>query len=156
MGTLFTPAVLASAAYWQTANMPDRALVFVRVLARELGGVVRASYTFVRADACRLSGPTTAEGNQDGALSTVRTWTLVRPIGAPPLVGTERVMVVHRAGSMTLVRVVGERGARSLATIRKADVSDGGVTPFTVATTRARGPVRLAWSSTIDISIGSD
>lgn len=153
LAPLFSSPALDVLAFWQNANMPDRALVFTRALTRQPGGVSVESYTFARADPCRLSMPIATESNTDGTLKVSRSWTLIRPASTPALNGTEHVVIVHANGGATAVRVLAERGHRSYQTINKADVTADGVTAYPVGTTRGRaGPVSLGWRSIMSVA----
>lgn len=143
-GALFTAAALDTLAYWQRANMPDRAFVFTRVTTRAAGAVLLDTYVFARVDACRLSLSLATERNDNGTWSTSNRWTLARAREAEPLAGTERVLVLHATGGATLVRVAAEAGRRTFQTLRKADVTTDGVEPLAVATA-PRAPLRLGW-----------
>lgn len=152
-------AVLVSAvavdtlAYWQRVNMPDRAFVFRRTLARGAGAVMIESYVLAHVDPCRLTMSTATEGNDNGTLATTRRWTLARAVRAEPLDGTERVLVMHARGGSTLVRVMAEAGARTFHTVRKADVTANGAGALGVATS-PRSPFRLGWSVSLAVQEG--
>lgn len=130
-------------------------MIFTREIARLAGAVILERYVYARTDPCRLSRSLGSERSTGGALTTSSRWTLARPADAVPLEGTERVVVWHASGGSTLVRVLAEAGVRTFQTVRKSDVTMDGVEPvFDVATTRARGPVPLAWSTSITLDAG--
>lgn len=160
--TLFTASAVANLAAWQRANMPDRALVFRRVLTRQPGGVMLEAWTYARTEPCRLSLSRATERNTGGTLGESRTWILARPQDAAPLDGTETVVVfggkgtgVEGAPFSVALRVVAVAGPRTFRTVQKADVSTDGAPALLVGTTRAAGPVSLAWSTAITVTNGA-
>lgn len=156
---LFTPATVAQLAAWQIANMPDRAFLFGRSSVRQpgAGGVPVDVWTFVRVDACRLSLSRSTERNTEGTLGESRAWTLARPVDAPRLDGTERILVQSYNNSYPalFVRVSGADGARTFQTVQRATVTTDGVDQRTiVGTTSTRGPARILWRSSGTLTVG--
>lgn len=149
-GALFTTGAVDALAYWQAQNMPDRAFVFTRELARLAGAVLHERYVFNRVDPCRLSLSRASERDNVGTRTESHSAVLARPVTALPFEGSERVVVLGRVAP-TFVRVVAEQRARTFQTVRKADVTEDGVERFVLATTRARGPVALRYAVTITI-----
>jgi hypothetical protein len=149
-GALFTSPALAALAYWQGANMPDRALIFTRTAARLAGAVLFEHWHYARTDPCRLTLSRALERDTTGAKTESHTWTLARPVDRPGLDGTERVLVLGNVGAV-LVRVEGEAPPRTFQTVRKSTVTTDGVTPFVVGTTRTSGPVRLRWGVSLSV-----
>lgn len=152
MHSLIPPASVATLAYWQRTNMPDRAFVFARSTARYAGAVIYERYLFRAVDACRLSRAAARERVTGATRDESHTWVLTRAVDAKALDGTERVLVFTRTGAV-LVRVLAERGPHTYQAVRKADVSTDGVTGFVVGTTRARGTVAFKWSSRITVGV---
>lgn len=156
---LFTPDTVAQLAAWQVANMPDRAFVFRRSSVRQpgAGGVPADVWTFVRVDACRLSLSRSTERNTEGTLEESRAWTLARPVDAPRLDGTERLLVrsYNNSYPALFLRVSGADGARTFQTVQRATVTTDGVDQrMIVGTTAARGPARIAWRSWGSLTVG--
>jgi hypothetical protein len=128
---LFTPDALAILRQMQRDTMPATIHVLTPTLVKEPGGVARATWAKTRTMNGRISRQVaeTRESGDAGARFPVRTFVLAYPHDAPPLDGTECVIVEGGDEHGTprfvhVLRVTAPNIGSPFATRRTATASD--------------------------------